>query len=75
MCLGTSKKIKILGNFLTAIFMLLILYYLLLGNLSVEFLFFALNPARGVKCITGGETKRNRRSRNSPIFQSPARAR
>jgi hypothetical protein len=36
-------------------------------------LFFALNPARGVKCITGGEAKRNRRNRNSPVFQSPAR--
>jgi hypothetical protein len=39
----------------------------------VKFLFFALNPARGVKCITGGEAKRNRRSRNTPIFPKPCK--
>jgi hypothetical protein len=42
-------------------------------NISVEFLFFALNPARGVKCITGGEAKRNRRSRNTSIFPKPCK--
>jgi hypothetical protein len=36
----------------------------------VEFLFFALNPARGVKCITGGEAKRNRRSRTLPFSKA-----
>jgi hypothetical protein len=27
------------------------------SNISVEFLFFALNPARGVNCITGGQAQ------------------
>jgi hypothetical protein len=39
----------------------------------VEFLFFALNPARGVKCITGGQAKRNRRIKSSPTFPKPCK--
>jgi hypothetical protein len=35
------------------------------GNFSVSFLFFPLNSARAEKYLTGGPTKRNRRSRNS----------
>jgi hypothetical protein len=33
---------------------------------SAAVLFFTLNPARGVKCITGGEAKRNRRIGTPP---------
>ncbi|MDR2441131.1 MAG: hypothetical protein LBE12_17355 [Planctomycetaceae bacterium] len=37
-------------------------------NYSAAILFFLLNPARDVKCITDGQEKHNRRTRNFPAF-------
>jgi hypothetical protein len=44
---------------------------LFFSNLSVDFLFFPFNPARGVKCITVGESQRNLRIGSIPAFLAP----